>query len=55
MNWIKMGLIYHVSNYNEWAYSHTHKPTLLLFDENRLRIYLVFAIKKTEPERHLSM
>ncbi len=39
MNWIKKGLIYNVAHYSDWAYSHAHKPSVLLLNQNILRIY----------------
>ena len=39
MEWIKKGLIFNVDNISDWAYSHCHKPTPLLIDEETLRVY----------------
>ncbi|AEI14065.1 hypothetical protein Flexsi_0377 [Flexistipes sinusarabici DSM 4947] len=37
--WRKLGRIYTVSKHSDWEWSHTHKPTPFLVDENTLRIY----------------
>lgn len=37
--WIKKGLIYAVSGFNDFDFSHCHKPTPLILDENTIRIY----------------
>jgi predicted GH43/DUF377 family glycosyl hydrolase len=39
VKWKKKGLIYSVAQESDWAHSHTHKPTPLLLDKDRLRIY----------------
>lgn len=39
MNWIKKGLIYVPSGLNGFDFSHCHKPTPLIIDENTIRIY----------------
>lgn len=39
MRWIKKGRIYVVAHHSDWAFSHAHKPTVYLVDENRLRIF----------------
>jgi len=47
MKWIKKGLIYSVSKFNDLAYSHTHKPKPLLINENILRIYFGIRDKQS--------
>lgn len=37
--WSKRGLIFQVSNYNEWMISHACVPTTLVLPNNRFRIY----------------
>ena len=48
--WRKKGLIYSPSGKNGFDYSHCHKPTPLLIDENTLRVY--FGVRdKTRKTR----
>ena len=35
----KKGLLYCVDNLSDWAYSHCHKPTPLIIDDNTMRVY----------------
>lgn len=46
MKWEKKGLIYNVAHFNDWAYSHVHKPSVVFIDENRLRIFFGVRDKK---------
>ena len=39
MKWQKKGLIYNVAHHSDWAYSHVHKPTIFMVNENIMRIY----------------
>jgi len=39
MKWIKKGLIYSVENIDEWRFSHCHKPTPLIIDDDTIRIF----------------
>ncbi|MNO66042.1 hypothetical protein D3C76_568220 [compost metagenome] len=39
MGWIKKGLIFSVDKISDWSYSHCHKPTPLLIDNQTLRVY----------------
>jgi len=39
MKWIKKGKINTISQYSQWAFSHMHKPTAYLLDDNHLRIF----------------
>jgi len=39
VKWVKDGLIHSVSRASDWAWSHAHKPSVLLLDDRRLRIY----------------
>lgn len=46
MKWNKKGLIFNVDKISDWAFSHCHKPTPLLIDENTLRVYFGVRDKK---------
>lgn len=40
MIWEKKGLIYNVNKASDWNFSHCHKPTPLLVDNDLLRVYI---------------
>lgn len=39
IDWVERGFIFSTDNNNDFSYSHAHKPTPLLVDDNTLRIY----------------
>ena len=39
MKWNKKGLLFNIDKNSDWAYSHCHKPTPLIIEENILRVY----------------
>ncbi len=39
MKWEKKGFLFNIDKNSNWAYSHCHKPTPLILDDNTLRIY----------------
>lgn len=46
MNFIKKKLIYNVSKNSDWAYSHCHKPTPLIINDYKIRVY--FGVRDTK-------
>jgi predicted GH43/DUF377 family glycosyl hydrolase len=39
MEWIKKGIIYHPSGKNGFDFTHCHKPTPIIIDDNTVRVY----------------